>query len=35
MRVTCDDWMWPLGEDRVVNRACVKHYGIDIGEVRN
>lgn len=33
LRVTFDDWMWLLSEDRVLNRAYMKRYGVDIGEV--
>lgn len=33
MRVTFDDWMWLLSEDRLFNRAYVKRYGVDIGDV--
>lgn len=33
MRVSFDDWMWLLSEDRLFNRAYIKRYGIDIGEV--
>lgn len=33
LRVTFDDWMWLLSEDRLLNRAYMKRYGIDIGEV--
>lgn len=33
MRVTFDDWMWLLSEDRLFNRAYVKRYGLDIGDV--
>ena len=33
MRVTFDDWMWLLSDDRLLNRAYVQRYGIDIGEV--
>ncbi len=33
MRVAFDDWMWLLSEDRLLNRAYVKRYGVDIGEV--
>ncbi|MXQ06269.1 DUF3833 family protein [Alphaproteobacteria bacterium GH1-50] len=33
MRVTFDDWMWLLGEDRLLNKAYVRRYGLDIGEV--
>ncbi|MCK8464106.1 DUF3833 domain-containing protein [Aliiroseovarius sp. S1339] len=32
MRVDFDDWMWLLSDDRVLNRAYVKKYGITIGE---
>ncbi|WP_439154075.1 DUF3833 family protein [Yoonia sp.] len=33
MRVTFDDWMWLLAEDRLLNLAYVKRYGVDIGTV--
>ena len=33
MRVTFDDWMWLLTEDRLLNRAYMKRFGVDIGEV--
>lgn len=33
LRVTFDDWMWQLSETRVLNRAYMKKYGVDIGEV--
>ena len=33
LRVTFDDWMWQLSETRVLNRAYMKKYGADIGEV--
>ena len=33
VRVTFDDWMWLLSEDRLLNRAYVKRFGIDIGDV--
>lgn len=33
MRVRFDDWMWQLSETRVLNRAYMKKYGVDIGEV--
>lgn len=33
MRVTFDDWMWLMSEDRLLNRAYMKKYGVDIGEV--
>lgn len=34
LRVTFDDWLWKLGETRVFNRAYMKKYGVDIGEVQ-
>lgn len=33
LRVRFDDWMWQLSETRVLNRAYMKKYGFDIGEV--
>lgn len=33
LRVTFDDWMWLLSEDRLLNRAYVKRFGVDIGDV--
>lgn len=33
LRVTFDDWMWLLSEDRLLNKAYVKRFGFDIGEV--
>ncbi len=33
MRVSFDDWMWQLTDDRLFNRAYIKRYGIDIGDV--
>jgi hypothetical protein len=33
VRVTFDDWMWLLSDDRLLNRAYVKRYGVDIGDV--
>ncbi len=33
LRVTFDDWMWLLSEDRLLNLAYVKRYGLDIGVV--
>jgi hypothetical protein len=32
-RVSFDDWMWLLSEDRLFNRAYMKKYGVDIGDV--
>jgi hypothetical protein len=33
LRVSFDDWMWQLSETRVLNRAYMKKFGVDIGEV--
>ena len=33
LRVRFDDWMWMLSDTRVLNRAYMKKYGADIGEV--
>ncbi|WP_298844995.1 DUF3833 domain-containing protein [uncultured Roseobacter sp.] len=33
LRVSFDDWMWQLGENRVLNRAYMTKFGVDIGEV--
>lgn len=33
VRVGFDDWMWLLSEDRLLNRAYMKKYGVDLGEV--
>ncbi|MCE8006643.1 DUF3833 domain-containing protein [Aestuariivita sp.] len=33
LRVTFDDWMWLLSGDRLLNRAYMKRFGVDIGEV--
>ncbi len=33
LRVTFDDWMWLLTPDRLLNRAYVKRFGFDIGDV--
>ena len=33
LRVTFDDWMWLLSDDRLLNRAYMTKYGVDIGEV--
>lgn len=33
LRVTFDDWMWHLSETRVLNRAYMTLFGVDIGEV--
>ena len=33
MRVSFDDWMWLLADDRLLNLAYVKRYGLGIGTV--
>lgn len=33
LRVTFDDWMWQLTPTRVLNKAYMKRFGVDIGEV--
>ena len=33
MRVAFDDWMWLFSDDRLLNRAYVRRFGLDIGEV--
>ncbi|KIN70646.1 putative lipoprotein [Sulfitobacter noctilucae] len=33
LRVAFDDWLWLVSDTRVYNRAYVKKYGVDIGEV--
>ncbi|MBW4709867.1 DUF3833 domain-containing protein [Roseobacter sp. YSTF-M11] len=33
LRVRFDDWMWKLSDTRVLNRAYMTKYGVDIGEV--
>lgn len=33
MRVTFDDWMWLLSDDRLLNKAYMTRFGVDIGEV--
>lgn len=33
LRVTFDDWMWDMGDGRVLNRAYMKKFGVNIGEV--
>jgi Protein of unknown function (DUF3833) len=33
LRVTFDDWMWLLADDRLFNRAYMKRYGVTIGDV--
>jgi len=33
LRVTFDDWMWLLSDDRLLNRAYMSRFGVAIGEV--
>ena len=33
LRVNFDDWMWLMSDDRLLNKAYVKRFGVDIGEV--
>ena len=33
LRVSFDDWMWQLSETTVLNRAYMKKFGVDVGEV--
>jgi hypothetical protein len=33
LRVRFDDWMWQITETRVLNRAYMEKYGVEIGEV--
>ena len=33
LRVTFDDWMWLLSDDRLLNRAYMERFGVPIGEV--
>lgn len=33
VRVTFDDWIWLQSETRVFNRACMKRFGVAIGDV--
>lgn len=32
-RVGFDDWMWQLSDDRMLNRAYMRRYGLDVGDV--
>lgn len=32
-RVSFDDWMWLLSENRLLNRAYMKRFGLDVGDV--
>lgn len=33
VKVSFDDWMWRLDDRRVLNRAYMKRFGLDVGEV--
>ncbi|MEO0655195.1 MAG: DUF3833 domain-containing protein [Pseudomonadota bacterium] len=33
VRVSFDDWMWLLSDDRLLNRAYMKRYGVYVGDV--
>jgi hypothetical protein len=33
LRVSFDDWMWLLSDDRLLNRAYMQRFGITVGEV--
>ncbi|PKQ13915.1 MAG: DUF3833 domain-containing protein [Alphaproteobacteria bacterium HGW-Alphaproteobacteria-1] len=33
LRVSFDDWMWQVSEDRVLNRAYMDKFGVEVGEV--
>ncbi len=33
VRVTFDDWMWLMSDSRVLNRAYMKRFGADVGDV--
>ena len=33
LRVTFDDWMWQLTDDRLLNIAYMERFGIEIGKV--
>jgi hypothetical protein len=33
LRVSFDDWMWLLSDDRLLNRAYMRRFGVPIGEV--
>ncbi|MEL7461612.1 MAG: DUF3833 domain-containing protein [Pseudomonadota bacterium] len=33
LRASFDDWMWLLSEDRLLNRAYMRRFGVPIGEV--
>lgn len=33
IRVSFDDWMWLVADDRLLNRAYMKKFGVQVGEV--
>ena len=33
LRVRFNDWMWQVSEDRVLNRAYMDKFGVEVGEV--
>ena len=33
MRVSFDDWMWLQDEKHLFNRAYMKRWGVDVGDV--
>jgi Protein of unknown function (DUF3833) len=33
VRVTFDDWMWLTSDNRILNRAYMKRFGADVGDV--
>jgi hypothetical protein len=33
VRVTFDDWIWLQSDNRAFNRAYMKRYGVDVGDV--
>ena len=33
LRVTFDDWMWLLSDNRLLNRAYMQRFGVNTGEV--
>jgi hypothetical protein len=33
VRVSFDDWMWLLSDNRVLNRAYMRRFGLDVGDV--
>ena len=33
VRVTFDDWMWLLSDNRLLNRAYMQRFGVDAGDV--